>query len=40
MSWGVVKCICPRIVINQEEDLKGMVKEEEEIMFFVSHPKL
>lgn len=37
---GVVKYICPKIVINQEGGLKGTVKEEEEIMFFVSYPKL
>ena len=33
MSGGVVKCVCPNNVINQEEDLKGMVRENEEIIF-------
>lgn len=32
MSEGVVKCICPHMT-NQEEDLKGMVRDNEEMIF-------
>ena len=34
MSGGVVKCVCPNNVINQEDDLKDTVRENEEIIFF------
>lgn len=33
MSRGVVKCICPSSVINQEEDLKSIVRENKDIIF-------
>lgn len=35
MSGGVVKCVCPNNVINQEDDLKDTVRENEEIIFFL-----